>query len=193
MDRDNQALLISLGLGEPSTKPTKSAASLQKLNIAAKKKRLQDERAFKPELVAFKPELVEEEEKEEDTPRRKRPSLASTTASPSATGRDGSLLRRSSRSVQAIKRLADEVFAEAAEDDFDDDEGVKRKKNTGGEPQRLAKSLGKRTQNPYVLSCRLGRGSQGLMCRKQFGHIPGVEAGRTWASRMECSTDAIHA
>jgi hypothetical protein len=145
MDRDNQALLLSLGLGEPSTKPTKSAASLQKLNIAAKKKRLQDERAFKPE--------VGEENEEEDAPKRKRPSLASTTASPSATGRDGSLLRRSSRSVQAIKRLADEVFAEAAEDDFDDDEGVKRKRKTGGEPQRLAKSLGKRTQNPYVQSC----------------------------------------
>jgi len=145
MDRDNQALLLSLGLGEPSTKPTKSAASLQKLNIAAKKKRLQDERAFKPE--------IEPEKVEEDTPRRKRPSLASTTSSPTATGRDGSLLRRSSRSVQAIKRLADEVFAEAAEDDFDDDEGVKRKRKTGGEPQRLAKSLGKRTQNPYVQSC----------------------------------------
>jgi hypothetical protein len=145
MDRDNQALLLSLGLGEPSTKPTKSAASLQKLNIAAKKKRLQDERAFKSE--------VEEDNEEEDTPRRKRPSLASETASPSATGRDGSLLRRSSRSVQAIKRLADEVFAEAAEDDFDDDAGVKRKRKTGGEPQRLAKSLGKRTQNPYVHSC----------------------------------------
>ena len=182
-DRDNQALLLSLGLGEPSTKPTKSAASLQKLNIAAKKKRLQDERAFKPEV---------EEEKEDDTPRRKRPSLASTTASPSATGRDGSLLRRSSRSVQAIKRLADEVFAEAAEADFDDEEGVKRKRKTGGEPQRMAKSLGKRTQNPYV-PYRPGRDSQGLMCRKQFGHIPGVEVGRTWASRMECSTDAIHA
>jgi hypothetical protein len=145
MDRDNQALLLSLGLGEPSTKPTKSAASLQNLNIAAKKKRLQDERAFKPEL--------EEQKDEEDTPRRKRRSLASTTASPSATGRDGSLLRRSSRSVQAIKRLADEVFPEAAEDDFDDDEGVKRKRKTEGEPQRLAKSLGKRTQNPYVQSC----------------------------------------
>jgi len=59
MHRDNQALLLSLGLGEPSTKPTKSAASLQKLNIAAKKKRLQDERAFKPEV---------EEEREADTP-----------------------------------------------------------------------------------------------------------------------------
>jgi hypothetical protein len=145
MARDNQALLLSLGLGEPSAKPTKSAASLQRLNIAAKKKRLQDERAFKPE--------VEGENEEEDTPRQKRPSLASGTASPSATGRDGSLLRRSSRSVQAIKRLADEVFAEATEDDFDDDEGVKRKRKTGGEPQRLAKSLGKRTQNPYVQSC----------------------------------------
>ena len=145
MDRDNQALLLSLGLGEPSTKPTKSAASLQKLNIAAKKKRLQDERAFKPELG-------EEKEEEEGTPRRKRPSLANGTASPSATGRDGSLLRRSSRSVQAIKRLADEVFAEAAEDDFDDEEeeGVKKKRRTGGEPLRKAKSLGKRTQNPYV-------------------------------------------
>jgi hypothetical protein len=145
MDRDNQALLLSLGLGEPSTKPTKSSASLQRLNIAAKKKRLQDERAFKPE--------VEEEKEKEDTPRRKTPSLASTVASPSATGSDGSLLRRSSRSIQAIKRLADEVFAEAAEDEFDDDEGVKRKKKTGGEPQRLAKSLGKRTQNPYVHPC----------------------------------------
>jgi len=143
MDRDNQALLLSLGLGEPSTKPSKSAESLKKLNIAAKKKRLQDERAFKPEV---------EEEKEEDTPRRKRPSLAGTVTSPTATGRDGSILRRSSRSVQAIKRLADEVFAEATEDDFDDDdeEGVKKKRRTGGEPLRKAKSLGKRTQDPYV-------------------------------------------
>ena len=144
MDRDNQALLLSLGLGEPSTKPTKSAESLKKLNIAAKKKRLQDERAFRPE--------VEEQREDDDTPRRKKPSLAGTEASPSATGRDGSLLRRSSRSVQAIKRLADEVFAEATEDDFDDDdeEGVKKKRRTGGEPLRKAKSLGKRTQDPYV-------------------------------------------
>jgi E3 ubiquitin-protein ligase UHRF1 len=181
MGRDNQALLLSLGLGEPSTKSTKSAESLKKLNIAAKKKRLQDERAFKPE--------VEDEKEEEDTPRRKRPSLAS----PSGKGSDGSLLRRSSRSVRAIKRLADEVFAEAAEDDFDDDdeEGLKKRRKTVGQPQRLAKSLGKRTQDPYVSEVSLVGNK--LMNRKQFGHIPGVEVGRTWASRMECSTDAIHA
>lgn len=28
---------------------------------------------------------------------------------------------------------------------------------------------------------------------KQYGHIPGVEVGRWWASRMDCSTDAVHA
>lgn len=32
-----------------------------------------------------------------------------------------------------------------------------------------------------------------LTFRKQFGHIPGVEVGTWWASRMDCSTAAVHA
>jgi len=148
MGRDNQALLLSLGLGEPSTKPSKSAESLKRLNIAAKKRRLQDEKSFKPDQV-------DEKDEEEEAPKRKRPSLASVVASPS--GKDGSPLRRSGRSVRAIKRLADEVFADAPEDDFDEEEGIKRKNRVGGEPQRMAKSLGKRTQDPFVPPLLFGR------------------------------------
>jgi len=138
--RDNQALLLSLGLGEPATKPAKSAEALKKLHIAAQKRKLTDERAYKPDTDIA-------EERKEDTPQQKRPrpSLASTVASPSG---DGSL-RRSSRSIQPIKRLADEVFAEGPEDEFIDDEGIKRKRR-GEAPLRRAKSLGQRTQNPYV-------------------------------------------
>jgi E3 ubiquitin-protein ligase UHRF1 len=181
MSRDNQALLLSLGLGEPSTKPSKSAESLKKLQIAAKKRKtLEDKAAFTPDTI--------EEAKDEDMPRRKRPSLASTVASSGAA--DGSPLRRSSRSVRAIKRVADETFVDAPEDDIDHDEG-KTKRRPNGEPQRLAKSLGKRTQNPYVPEVWVQETQ--LRYSKQFGHIPGVEVGRTWASRMECSTDAIHA
>jgi hypothetical protein len=136
--------LLSLGLGEPSTKPAKSAESLKKLQqSAAKKRKAQDKSAFKPDLL----EVEDEKEAEKDTPQRKRPSLASVVASPSAS--DGSLLRRSSRSVRAIKRLADEVFAHAPEDDFEDEERTSRKRN-GGEPLRKAKSLGKRIHDPCV-------------------------------------------
>ena len=41
--RDNQALLLSLGLGEPATQPAKSAEALKKLHIAAQKRKLKDE------------------------------------------------------------------------------------------------------------------------------------------------------
>jgi len=178
--RDNQALLLSLGLGEPATKPAKSAEALKKLHIAAQKRKLKDEKAHQPDTDIA-------EGRKEDTPQQKRPrpSLASTVASSSG---DGSSSRRSSRSIQPIKRLADEVFAEGPEDEFIDDEGIKRKRR-GEEPLRRAKSLGQRTQNPYVTMFT----KPGLFSRKQFGHIPGVEVGRTWATRMECSTDAIHA
>jgi E3 ubiquitin-protein ligase UHRF1 len=83
-----------------------------------------------------------------------------------------------------------------AEDELveDDEEGVKVKRSrsikTDHMPQRAAKSLGIRTQDPYVHSAP---SILVLITRKQFGHIPGVEVGRTWASRIECSTDAIHA
>ncbi|BEI95168.1 hypothetical protein CcaverHIS631_0101170 [Cutaneotrichosporon cavernicola] len=45
-----------------------------------------------------------------------------------------------------------------------------------GQPLRKAQRLGVRTQEP-----------------KQFGNIPGIEVGMWWASRMDCSTDAVHA
>ena len=110
------------------------------MHIAAQKRKLKEEKAHQPDTDIA-------EERKEDTPQQKRPrpSLASTVASPSG---DGSL-RRSSRSIQPIKRLADEVFAEGPEDEFIDDEGIKRKRR-GEAPLRRAKSLGQRTQNPYV-------------------------------------------
>ncbi|BEJ16483.1 hypothetical protein CspHIS471_0510880 [Cutaneotrichosporon sp. HIS471] len=45
-----------------------------------------------------------------------------------------------------------------------------------GQPLRKAQRLGVRTQDP-----------------KQFGNIPGIEVGTWWASRMDCSTNAVHA
>jgi len=111
------------------------------LHIAAQKRKLKDEKAFKP-----REDTAEEQEEDAPQQKRPRPSLASTVAGPSG---DGSSLRRSSRSIRPIKRLADEVFAEGPEDEFIDDEGIKRKRRDE-EPLRRAKSLGQRTQNPYV-------------------------------------------
>jgi E3 ubiquitin-protein ligase UHRF1 len=112
----------------------------------------------------------EESDDEKPSPKRKRVSEQGVT----------SLLRRSSRSSRPVSRLGDELARENST--FDDDldspaSGKGSKRNSySGELQRNAKRLGVRTQNP-----------------KRFGHIPGVEVGRCWATRMECSTDAIHA
>ncbi|UZJ51510.1 hypothetical protein CBS101457_000830 [Exobasidium rhododendri] len=43
-------------------------------------------------------------------------------------------------------------------------------------PLRAVQRLGERIQDP-----------------KQFGHIPGIAVGTWWNTRMECSTDAVHA
>jgi E3 ubiquitin-protein ligase UHRF1 len=52
----------------------------------------------------------------------------------------------------------------------DDDE------DANNERQRKAQKLGVRLHNP-----------------KRFGHIPGVEVGTWWPSRMDASTAAVHA
>jgi hypothetical protein len=62
---------------------------------------------------------------------------------------DGSTLRRSRRSINSIKRFKDEVYVEESGVEFlVDDDDDKKVRRTGGEPQRVAKSLGVRTQDP---------------------------------------------
>lgn len=101
-------------------------------------------------------ENVHEQEDDETTslkPKKKRPSLASSVISEaSASG-----LRRSGRATRSISRFADEVKLEL-EDEDDAGEGLSKAKiksieyREAGEPQRLAKKLGVRTENPYVHS-----------------------------------------
>jgi hypothetical protein len=84
--------------------------------------------------------------------KRKRPSLAGTADTASG---EGSPLRRSLRSVKSLQRLDDEVDIKAEDGLVEhDEEGVKVKRNrsvkTDHMPQRAAKSLGTRTQDPYV-------------------------------------------
>jgi len=148
--RDNQALLLSLGLASPSSGPTKShATSHKKLQIAAQKKRKLERGAYTPQ--------AEPDAEEEDVPlsRRKRPSLASAAVTEGGGG--GGPLRRSLRSVKSIQRLGDEIDIKAEDESVDgDEEGVKvkRSRSIKGDhiPQRAAKSLGIRTQDPYVRS-----------------------------------------
>jgi hypothetical protein len=69
--------------------------------------------------------------------------------------REGSPLRRSLRSVKSGQRLGDEVDIKAEEELVEDDEErVKVKSSRSVKPdhmpQRAAKSLGTRTQDPYV-------------------------------------------
>lgn len=80
--------------------------------------------------------------------------MASTTAGEGEGG--GSPLRRSLRSVKSIKRLGDEIDIKADDESVDGDEEevkVKRSKFIKTDiPQRAAKSLGIRTQDPYARS-----------------------------------------
>jgi hypothetical protein len=136
-------LLLSLGLASPTTNSTKSYVTpLKKIQAVSKRKRQLDTPKSTPGHA------------QEDAPeaRRKRVSLASTIASPVDSG---SPLRRSERSIKAAQRFGDEVYLDGGQDSVDDDEdadGVKtEKRRRAGEPQRMAKSLGVRTQNPQVL------------------------------------------
>lgn len=171
MRRDNQALLLSLGLGSSGPAAIKPAAKvsspLVKLAALKRQKRKQaDSAVYAPPADN---EEAEDEEGEEGTPKRRR--SISTTASVD------SPLRRSARSSRRTSRLADEVASEASMSASPAPKKRASYRDDGDrEPMRQVKKLGVRTEDP-----------------KQFGHIPGVEVGRCWATRMECSTDAIHA
>lgn len=179
--RDNQALLLSLGLASPAAKAggtgsSKSgAASLAKL---AALKRSQASKKKKVDADAFKPEAEAAEEDDEDEEDRRAAKRRRSVASSEASESSG--LRRSSRSSRPISRFSNDTGFDDSASDFSASpasvKGSKRNGDTFREPQRQAKKLGVRTENP-----------------KRFGHIPGVEVGRCWATRMECSTDAIHA
>jgi hypothetical protein len=102
------------------------------------------------------PDIEDGYEQEDDRtaslkPKKKRPSLASSVISEASAGG----LRRSGRATRSISRFADEVKLEL-EDEDDEEEGSSRSKirsreyREAGEPQRLAKKLGVRTENPYV-------------------------------------------
>lgn len=88
-------------------------------------------------------------------------------------------LRRSGRERRPVRRDNDD-----SEDDYVPTprkrqvSAVRNKSSTQwvDKPQRIQQRLGERLHDP-----------------KTFGSIPGVEVGTWWASRMDCSTAAIHA
>jgi len=107
---------------------------------SVKRKRAKDESAFTPDAAV---EESEEADEATSAPKKKRASLASNAT-------DGSPLRRSSRAVKEMQRLADEV-ASTKEEDEDEDVKPRQKGRPYSEhndPQRLAKKLGVRTENP---------------------------------------------
>lgn len=175
--KDNAALLLSLGLEPPKPATAKKKAVVPKAKQAPKKK-ARAEAAY----VDAPPSDDNDEESAERVRRSSRPKKAAKS-----NGNGDTNLRRSSRQSNAPVRFTQlKDGDDYDDDDSDDDEagygGKKRKRKatnhfkSGHEPQRLAQSLGIRTQNP-----------------KRFGAIPGVEVGSWWASRMDCSTAAVHA
>ncbi|WWC65081.1 uncharacterized protein I303_107695 [Kwoniella dejecticola CBS 10117] len=171
--KDNEALLLSLGLGAPIIPKAPKKAVLEK------KKKNNDDGTFKHETT---PQL----------PRIKKPMIRDVEVStPGSTSTSGGAngLRRSGRSSvggstpdykgdsplwredaivrsKSLKRSFSTREVDSDEEDQDENDWRQRK----------AQKLGIRTADP-----------------KTFGSIPGVEVGRCWATRMECSTDAIHA
>lgn len=172
--RDNQELLLSLGLSGPTAKVATKAQSAKseaaRKAVIKRQKAQVDKEVYKPS-AEDEAEDAKEDEDDKPSPKRARTATASVTGEPS-------LLRRSSRSIRSISRLGNESFKDELDSDDESSpaRGTGSKRKSYNEPQRNAKKLGVRTENP-----------------KQFGHIPGVEVGRCWATRMECSTDAIHA
>ncbi|WVQ95618.1 hypothetical protein IAU59_002716 [Kwoniella sp. CBS 9459] len=189
--RDNEALLLSLGLAAPTTKPTAASALGRKVQAKAKPKPNTAPR--KSALSSKKSNIDTDEDESSDTARpRKARKLSDSKAQEGIAGISVSGLRRSARTSSARstpdyvgrQMLYVEIPSNAksvkrqrrdsGSDVSDDDDGYEGEGDW--ELMRRAQKLGIRTQDP-----------------KTFGHIPGVEVGRWWATRMDCSTDAVHA
>ncbi|WWC92266.1 uncharacterized protein L201_007220 [Kwoniella dendrophila CBS 6074] len=164
--KDNEALLLSLGLGAPT------GPKVLKKVVPKKKK---DTDIFKPEITSrpariqksFTIDDVETPDSVSSADGRRRSTRASARNTPNYSG-DTPLWKED----VVIASISGSIKRSRQKDDEDDPESDEEDRWR----QRKAQKLGIRTQDP-----------------KTFGHIPGVEVGRCWPTRMECSTDAIHA
>ncbi|WWC72548.1 uncharacterized protein I206_106510 [Kwoniella pini CBS 10737] len=163
--KDNEALLLSLGLGAPII-----PKAPKKLSISKKKNDKNDDDTFKLETTPRpariqKPIIREIKSNTPDSVNGLRRSGRSSVGGSTPNYKGNSSLWREDAIIRSksLKRSKREVDSE--EEESEDDSR-----------QRKAQKLGFRTADP-----------------KTFGHISGVEVGKCWASRMDCSTDAIHA
>ncbi|WWC98541.1 hypothetical protein V866_005433 [Kwoniella sp. B9012] len=173
--KDNEALLLSLGLGAPSMPkaPSKKVIPKKKNDDDFTFKLEKPTRVVKHKLkpVVRTADLIDGEIDTSTIGLRRSTRSSSRTSNgtkPNYTG-DSPLYREDVKptlSRSSSKRKRQDEDDEDAETDEEENRWKLRK----------AQKLGIRTEDP-----------------KQFGHIPGVEVGRCWATRMDCSTDAVHA
>ncbi|WVR08553.1 hypothetical protein IAU60_005608 [Kwoniella sp. DSM 27419] len=181
--RDNEALLLSLGLSTPpsqsqpkrTTKPATSKPRLKERVVIPRRRALSARRSNAPSEDDYSTDQDEAQDGKDDedyrsaprrrtvrrtVPRRSLRASVKESSAPDYTGRTQRLFVEIPQKSKGVKRSRSESDGE----------------QDGYKPMRKAQKLGIRTQNP-----------------KTYGHIPGVEVGRWWASRMDCSTDAVHA
>ncbi|WVW80869.1 hypothetical protein I302_102859 [Kwoniella bestiolae CBS 10118] len=176
--KDNEALLLSLGLGAPSLPKAQPKKAIQK-----SKKKDEGDSTFKPEKTIRPIRALP----------KPKPKPAEGTANNSEDGEATNGLRRSTRSSgrttirpnytgesplwkEDVKPILSRSSTKRSRDNDNDEQDEEEEDEEDRWRQRKAQRLGIRTEDP-----------------KQFGHITGVEVGRCWATRMDCSTDAVHA
>ncbi|OCF43615.1 hypothetical protein I317_02506 [Kwoniella heveanensis CBS 569] len=172
--RDNEALLLSLGLSAPSTKPKPRAApgtskNANKVKTAGSKSVLSSKRsnvstdaedASDGTTTPRRPHKIRKvtEESEEGTPVSglRRSARSSARSTPDYVGRQTLYVEIPTKSNRQRRREDDGEGSE-------NDEAYEAERDR--ELMRRAQKLGVRTQDP-----------------KTFGHIPGVEVGTWWAT-----------
>ncbi|WVQ85922.1 hypothetical protein IAT38_008090 [Cryptococcus sp. DSM 104549] len=166
--RENEALLKSLGIARPAS-PVKKAQTPAKKKATPLKRKLDSSGA-------------ENGSGEESGSVKRSDSVRSARRAVDA-GADGevstpSTRRRSMRfeGKEAPDYLKEVVTPRSSPAGTPRRRGRDESEELEDGRQRNAQKLGVRLHNP-----------------KTFGHIPGVEVGRQWATRMDASTDAIHA
>ncbi|WRT70677.1 uncharacterized protein IL334_007675 [Kwoniella shivajii] len=170
--KDNEALLLSLGLSAPVIPKAPTRKAVQKKKNDEENGSLKVESEKTPRSIRVRQSIIVESENGSPESNssgltRRRSSRARTRAGGLTINYKGdSPLWREDVPVQRRKRTRDE------NDGSDDD----KDKEGDDWRQRKAQKLGTRTEDP-----------------KSFGHIPGVEVGTCWPTRMDCSTDAVHA
>ncbi|WWD20679.1 hypothetical protein CI109_105155 [Kwoniella shandongensis] len=177
--RDNEALLLSLGLSTPSL-PKKVSAPKPKPK--PKTPNSDNSNLRKSAIERKRKRELSNETSGVDTPGR---SLTDTESDVSSTRRRSGRISarptpdykssglRESPYLTPTKKSRVKKEEEESDEEY---EGGKRNGAQGDGRLRNAQKLGLRTQDP-----------------KTFGHIPGVEVGKWWATRMDASTDAVHA